>query len=195
MQVTLCYFSIVSAPFLSHLSRGCQDDVLALGSDQPWRQIFEPGLLTTLGQRFRNLRKLDLSYNDKLVDEEFISMLASFNCLRELYVRGCNGLTNASMVSMFKSCKQLESVDLMYCRGIEAKVVELFDLNCPQLRQICIEESKLSDVSRSGLRRSSLRILLIDDSEGGEQKEGAFYVFLRVANLCRLISTCISKSF
>ncbi|KAE9466443.1 hypothetical protein C3L33_01648, partial [Rhododendron williamsianum] len=45
----------------------------------------EPGLLTTLGQRFRNLRKLDLSYNDKLVDEEFISMLASFNCLRELY--------------------------------------------------------------------------------------------------------------
>ncbi|KAG5534817.1 hypothetical protein RHGRI_022812 [Rhododendron griersonianum] len=160
VEVTLCYFSIVSAPFLSHLSRGCQDDVLALGSDQPWGQIFEPGLLTTLGQRFRNLRKLDLSYNDKLVDEEFISMLASFNCLRELYVRGCNGLTNASVVSMFKSCKQLESVDLMYCRGIEAKVVELFDLNCPQLRQIRIEESKLSDVSRSWASKKFVEVII-----------------------------------
>ncbi|KAG5534805.1 hypothetical protein RHGRI_022800 [Rhododendron griersonianum] len=120
----------------------------------------EPGLLTTLGQRFRNLRKLDLSYNDKLVDEEFISMLASFNCLRELYVRGCNGLTNASVVSMFKSCKQLESVDLMDCRGTEAKVVELFDLNCPQLRQIRIEESKLSDISRSWASKKFIEVII-----------------------------------
>ncbi|KAI8541406.1 hypothetical protein RHMOL_Rhmol08G0057900 [Rhododendron molle] len=120
----------------------------------------EPGLLTTLGERFRNLRKLDLSYNDKLVDEEFISMLASFNCLRELYVRGCNGLTNASVVSMFKSCKQLECVDLMDCRGIEAKVVELFDLNCPQLRQIRIEESKLSDISRSWASKKFVEVII-----------------------------------
>ncbi|XP_058228119.1 F-box/LRR-repeat protein 3-like [Rhododendron vialii] len=61
----------------------------------------EPGLLTTLGQSFRNLRKLDLSYSYKLADEEFILMLASLNCLRELNVRGCEGLTNASVVSMF----------------------------------------------------------------------------------------------
>ncbi|KAF7135612.1 hypothetical protein RHSIM_Rhsim08G0049400 [Rhododendron simsii] len=72
----------------------------------------EPGLLTTLGQSFRNLRKLELSYSDNLADEEFISMLASLNCLRELNVRGCKGLTNASVVSMFKSCEQLETVDL-----------------------------------------------------------------------------------
>ncbi|KAH7852374.1 hypothetical protein Vadar_024085 [Vaccinium darrowii] len=67
----------------------------------------EPGLLTILGQRFRNLRKLDLSYNGKLVDDEFIALLASCNCLRELRVRECEGLTNASVISMFKSCKQL----------------------------------------------------------------------------------------
>ncbi|KAI8541424.1 hypothetical protein RHMOL_Rhmol08G0059800 [Rhododendron molle] len=63
----------------------------------------EPGLLTTLGQKFRNLRDLDLSYNERLVDKEFILMLASCNCLRELTVKGCKGLTNASVVSMFKS--------------------------------------------------------------------------------------------
>ncbi|KAE9466455.1 hypothetical protein C3L33_01645, partial [Rhododendron williamsianum] len=109
----------------------------------------EPGLLTTLGQSFTNLRKLDLSYNVKLADEEFISMLASLNCLRELNVRGCEGLTNASMVSMFKSFKQLDIADLVHCDGIEAEAVELFVLNCLRLRHICVEESKFSDVSRS----------------------------------------------
>lgn len=108
----------------------------------------EPGLLTTLGQSLRNLRKLDLSYNEMLVDKEFISMLVSCNCLRELNMRGCKGLTNASLVSMFKSCKQLERVDIMNCQGIEAEAVELFVLNCTGLRQINVEESKLSDVSR-----------------------------------------------
>ncbi|KAH7851769.1 hypothetical protein Vadar_016312 [Vaccinium darrowii] len=109
----------------------------------------EPGLLTILGQRFRNLRNLDLSKNRMLVDNEFISMLASCNCLRELRVRRCEGLTNASVVSMFKSCKQLERVDIMNCPGIDAEGVELFVLNCPGLRRINVEEDKLSDVSRS----------------------------------------------
>ncbi|XP_058228154.1 F-box/LRR-repeat protein 4-like [Rhododendron vialii] len=109
-----------------------------------------PGLLTTLGQKFRNLRKLDLSSNTRmLVDKEFISMLASCNFLTVLKVRSCRGLTNASLVSMFQSCKQLESVDIMDCPGIEAEYVEFFVLNCPRLRQIRVEESKLSDVSRS----------------------------------------------
>ncbi|KAI8541421.1 hypothetical protein RHMOL_Rhmol08G0059500 [Rhododendron molle] len=111
----------------------------------------EPGLLTTLGQKFQNLRKLELSYNDMLVDEEFISMLASCNSLnlRELRVRGCEGLTDASVVSMFKSCKQLETVDIMDCPGIGAEAVELFVLNCLQLGMFYVEESKVSDVSRS----------------------------------------------
>ncbi|KAI8541411.1 hypothetical protein RHMOL_Rhmol08G0058400 [Rhododendron molle] len=120
----------------------------------------EPGLLITLGQSFRNLRKLDLSRNDKLADEEFISMLVSLNCLRELKVRGCELLTNASVVSMFKSCKQLESVDLVDCRGIEAEAVELFVLNCLRLRQICVEESKISDVSRSWASKKFVEVIV-----------------------------------
>ncbi|KAG5534850.1 hypothetical protein RHGRI_022841 [Rhododendron griersonianum] len=121
----------------------------------------EPGLLTTLGQSFRNLRKLDLSSNDKLVDEEFISMLASFNCLTDLIVRGCEGLTNASLVSMFKSCKQLEIVDIMNCPGIGAEAVELFVLNCRQLRMLFVEESKISDVSRSWSLKKFIEVLAV----------------------------------
>ncbi|KAF7134893.1 hypothetical protein RHSIM_Rhsim08G0049900 [Rhododendron simsii] len=105
--------------------------------------------MDTLGQSFRNLRKLDLSYNEMLVDEEFISMLASCNCLRNLKVTGCEGLTNASLISMFKSCKQLEFVDIMNCPGIGAEAVELFVLNCLRLRALHVEDSKVSDVSRS----------------------------------------------
>ncbi|KAF7134550.1 hypothetical protein RHSIM_Rhsim08G0048900 [Rhododendron simsii] len=119
----------------------------------------EPGLLTTLGQSLRNLRKLDLSYNKILVDEEFISMLAWCNGLRELKVRGCLGLTKASVVSMFKSCKQLESVDIMDCDGIKAEAVELFVLNCLPLRQIHVEESKVSDVSRSWASKKFIAVL------------------------------------
>lgn len=40
----------------------------------------ELGLLTTLGQDLKRLRKLDLSYNEMLLDREFISMLISCNC-------------------------------------------------------------------------------------------------------------------
>ncbi|KAH7850985.1 hypothetical protein Vadar_005594 [Vaccinium darrowii] len=119
----------------------------------------EPGLLTILGGRFRNLRKLDLSHNVMLVDNEFISMLASCNCLRELRVRGCKGLTNASVVSMFKSCKQLERVDIMECPGIDAEAVELFVLNCAGLRRINVEVDKVSDVSRSWASKKLVEVL------------------------------------
>ncbi|KAG5534843.1 hypothetical protein RHGRI_022835 [Rhododendron griersonianum] len=121
----------------------------------------EPGLLTTLGQSFRNLRKLDLSYNVMLADEEFISMLASCNCLRDLKVRGCEGLTNASLVSMFKSCKQLESVDIMNCPGIGAEAVELFVLNCLRLRALHVEDSKVSDVSRAWSSKKFIAVVAI----------------------------------
>ncbi|KAF9613330.1 hypothetical protein IFM89_006840 [Coptis chinensis] len=42
----------------------------------------EPGLLTTLGQNLKGLKKLDLSYNETLVDMEFVSMVVS--CRGEL---------------------------------------------------------------------------------------------------------------
>uniref|UniRef100_A0A5B6YU71 Putative F-box/LRR-repeat protein 3 n=1 Tax=Davidia involucrata TaxID=16924 RepID=A0A5B6YU71_DAVIN len=108
----------------------------------------EPGLLTTLGQNLRRLRKLDLSHNEMLVDKELISMLVSCNNLSELKLRGCKGLTNVAVVSMFSSCKHLESVDIRSCCGIEAEAIELFVLNSHQLKRIQVEEDKLSDVAR-----------------------------------------------
>ncbi|KAH0697642.1 hypothetical protein KY290_015526 [Solanum tuberosum] len=109
----------------------------------------ESGLLTTLGQDLKRLRKLDLSFNDMLLDKELISMLVSCNSLNELKVRGCKKLTNLSMVSLTKCCKKLQSVDVMYCCGIEAHGVELFVLNSPKLRLLQVEENKVSDVART----------------------------------------------
>ncbi|KAL4368779.1 hypothetical protein GQ457_05G018600 [Hibiscus cannabinus] len=110
----------------------------------------EVGLLATLGQNLRMLRKLDLSYNEMLVDKELVSMLVSFNNLAELKLRGCRKLTGITMVSVCKTCKSLQSVDIMNCAGIEAQAVEFVVLNCPQLRQIVVEESKVSDIARAG---------------------------------------------
>lgn len=108
----------------------------------------ESGLLATLGQHLKQLRKLDLSHNESLLDKEFISMLVSCNNLIELRLRGCKRLTNLSILSMFKSCKRLQNVDIVHCCGIEAEAVESFVLNSPQLRQIQVEENKISDVAR-----------------------------------------------
>ncbi|KAK9271670.1 hypothetical protein L1049_002033 [Liquidambar formosana] len=109
----------------------------------------EPGLLTTLGQNLRKLRKLDLSYNEMLLDKEFVSMLVSCSSLIDLKLRGCRGLTNAAMVSVFKSCKKLESVDIMHCCRIDPEAIEFFVLNSPRLRQVQVEESKLSKVVKA----------------------------------------------
>lgn len=120
----------------------------------------EQGLLATLGQNLRQLRKLDLSYNEMLLDKEFISMLVSCNCLVDLRLRGCKGLTKAALVSMFKSCKRLENVDIMHCCGIEAEAVELLVLNSPQLRQVQVEESKLSDVARTWASNKLIEVIV-----------------------------------
>ncbi|KAF9610049.1 hypothetical protein IFM89_019777 [Coptis chinensis] len=44
----------------------------------------EPGLLTTLGQNLKGLKKLDLSYNETLVDMEFVSMVVSCKNLTDI---------------------------------------------------------------------------------------------------------------
>ncbi|KAH7532461.1 hypothetical protein FEM48_Zijuj04G0022400 [Ziziphus jujuba var. spinosa] len=119
----------------------------------------EPGLLATLGQNLRQLRKLDLSYNEMLLDKEFISMLVSCNSLVDLRLRGCKGLTNAAMVTMSKSCKRLENVDIMYCGGIQAEAIELFVMNSPQLRKVQVEESKLSDVVKARASHKFIQII------------------------------------
>ncbi|KAB2613978.1 F-box/LRR-repeat protein 4 [Pyrus ussuriensis x Pyrus communis] len=109
----------------------------------------EPGLLATLGQNLRQLRKLDLSYNEMLADKEFVSMLVSCNNLVDLRLRGCGRLTYAAVVSIFKSCKHLESVDIMHCREIRADAIEFLVLSCPRLRQVQVEQSKVTDVAKT----------------------------------------------
>ncbi|KAB2085077.1 hypothetical protein ES319_A05G376500v1 [Gossypium barbadense] len=109
----------------------------------------EVGLLATLGQNLGMLRKLDLSYNEMLVDKELISMLVSCNHLTELKLRGCRKLTSMTMVTISKTCNGLQSIDIMNCPGIGAQAVEFFVLNCPQMKQIVVEESKVSDMART----------------------------------------------
>ncbi|XP_060193198.1 F-box/LRR-repeat protein 3 [Lycium barbarum] len=119
----------------------------------------ESGLLTTLGQDLKRLRKLDLSFHDMLVDKELISMLVSCNNLTEFKVRGCKKLTNLAMVSLTNCCKKLESVDVMNCCGIEAQAVELFVLNSPKLRLLQVEENKVSDVARTRASNKYIEIV------------------------------------
>uniref|UniRef100_A0A2P2NJV4 F-box/LRR-repeat protein n=1 Tax=Rhizophora mucronata TaxID=61149 RepID=A0A2P2NJV4_RHIMU len=109
----------------------------------------ESGLLATLGQNLKQLKKLDLSYNDFLLDKELTSMLVSFTYLTELKLRGCKSLTNATLLSVSKSCKRLESVDVMHCCGIGAEAVEMLVLSLPRLRCLQVECNKLSEVART----------------------------------------------
>ncbi|XP_028772334.1 F-box/LRR-repeat protein 4-like [Neltuma alba] len=109
----------------------------------------ESGLLATLGQHLRQLRKLDLSHNELLLDKEFISMSVSCTHLSDLKLRGCKGLTNAAIVAVLRSCKFLENVDIMHCGGIESEAIEVFVEKCPKLRRINVEENKLSDEAKT----------------------------------------------
>ncbi|KAI8541415.1 hypothetical protein RHMOL_Rhmol08G0058800 [Rhododendron molle] len=81
---------------------------------------------------------------------------------------------------MFKSYKQLESADLVGCGGIKAEAIELFVLNCVELRQTRIKESKLSDVSQDVGIEEVRRGLMNDSEGGGEQKKGHFMVSLGI---------------
>ncbi|XVE67872.1 hypothetical protein DITRI_Ditri09bG0022800 [Diplodiscus trichospermus] len=118
----------------------------------------ELGLLATLGQNLRMLRRLDLSYNEMLLDKEFISMLVSCSHLTELKLRGCRRLTNMALVSISKTCKHLQSVDIMNCPGIEAQAVEFCVLNCPQMRQMQVEESKVSDIAKAWVLQKVIEV-------------------------------------
>lgn len=108
----------------------------------------ESGLLATLGQHLKRLRKLDLSHNELLGDKEFISMLVSCTSLNDLKIRGCKGLTSAAIVSVVRSCKSLECVDIVNCGGIDSEAIEVFVEKCAKLRRINVEENKLSDAAK-----------------------------------------------
>ncbi|KAL8471261.1 hypothetical protein ACS0TY_028162 [Phlomoides rotata] len=109
----------------------------------------ESGLLTTLGQNLKKLRKLDLSYNDLLLDKELVSMLISCDHLVELKLRGCGRLTNLALASVAKCCKQLQHVDITYCKSMDVEGVEDFVWNSPRLRRVEIEQGKISEAARA----------------------------------------------
>ncbi|PHT35623.1 hypothetical protein CQW23_08589 [Capsicum baccatum] len=86
-------------------------------------------------------------------------MLVSCNNLNELKVRGCKKLTNLAVVSLAKCCERLQSVDVMYCCGMDAQGVEFFVLNSPNLRLLHVEGNKVSDVARTWASHKSIEVV------------------------------------
>lgn len=121
----------------------------------------ESGLLIALGQNLKRLRKLDLSFNEMMVDKELTLMLASCKLLIELKLRGCRGLTDKSVASMVGSCKNLQSVDITCC-GIEMEGVELLVLKSKNLRQLEVEQNKLSDTARIVASSKPIEVVCLD---------------------------------
>ncbi|XP_047946360.1 F-box/LRR-repeat protein 3-like isoform X1 [Salvia hispanica] len=109
--------------------------------------VKERGLLTTLGQDFNGLKRLDLSYNGMLVDKEVVSMLASCDGLVELRLRGCSRLSDAVADAMVRRCKRLQVVDVACCCGIRVQGVEIILLNSLGLRRVEVERNKLSEAA------------------------------------------------
>ncbi|KAJ9564164.1 hypothetical protein OSB04_000130 [Centaurea solstitialis] len=110
------------------------------------------GILVELAQNLRNVKVLDLSYNHMLIDKEFESMISSYRDLKKLKVRGCSRLTNSSLIAICKKCRRLESIDLVFCHGIEIEGVEFVILNSPELRKLQVEDRKVSEASRRWMK-------------------------------------------
>ncbi|XP_010450662.1 PREDICTED: uncharacterized F-box/LRR-repeat protein C02F5.7-like [Camelina sativa] len=110
----------------------------------------ERGLLATLGQHLRRLRKLDLTRNEWLLDKEVVSMLASCNCLVELNLRDCKHLTDAVLVALNKHCVKLKTLDIVGCRLMEPGNVEAFVMNSSQwLKKLVVEENQITEATRN----------------------------------------------
>ncbi|KAL8544591.1 hypothetical protein ACS0TY_004978 [Phlomoides rotata] len=58
-------------------------------------------------------------------------MLISCDCLVELKLRGCGRLTNLALASVAKCCKQLQHVDITYCKSMDVEGVKDFVWNSP----------------------------------------------------------------
>lgn len=116
------------------------------------------GLLVELAQSLRKIKILDLSYNRMLLDKEFASMISSYNDLRILKLRGCSKLTDVSLLSLCKNCKHLESIDMVYCHGIQVEGVEFVILNSPKLRNVQVEDRKLSEVARRWMANKFIEV-------------------------------------
>ncbi|KAF3775165.1 F-box/LRR-repeat protein 4 [Nymphaea thermarum] len=142
---SLCLRScgLVSGGSLRSLARdltsGTLEELVLVNCDAVER---DPGLLTLLGQRFKGLRKLDLSYNEALLDGEVGSMLASCRNLTEIRLGGCKGLTDSTISSIVNNCRALQIVDIDHCHKVTAEGVGLL-LQIPTLKQIVVEQRKI----------------------------------------------------
>ncbi|KAL4031205.1 hypothetical protein IC575_009479 [Cucumis melo] len=120
----------------------------------------ESGLLATMGQNLKRLKILDLSYNEMLMDKDFISMVISCNSIKELNLRGCKWLTGAAIFALWKNCKELETIDIVQCSKIHANAVELYAINLPKLRQLKVEDDKISNILRNSASRRFVEIVV-----------------------------------
>nr|XP_051229484.1 F-box/LRR-repeat protein 4 [Lolium perenne] len=106
----------------------------------------EPGLLTFLSQSMRQLRRLDLSYNETLKDKEIGAMLSSCRNLIDIRFRGCRSLTGESLVSLLRHCgRSVEVLDISRCPGMKGASVEFFAQRATRLNHLIIEESSASE--------------------------------------------------
>lgn len=119
----------------------------------------EPGLLTFMAQSMRRLKRVNLSHNETLSDKEVGAMLESCQNLVEIRLRGCSALTDASLYSLIKHCrKTLEIVDITRCTGIDGNMVERFVGDMNQLREIIVEENKVSDLAQAIAVQKGMKI-------------------------------------
>ena len=146
---------LVTGDGLRSLAGGDIEELVLVNCDVVER---EPGLLTFLGQSLKKLKKLDLSHNEFLRDKELRSMLASCGNLIEIKLRGCKGLSDAVMVSLSRFCGVLEAVDISRCEGISEKGVEFLILGSPRLRQIHVEEIKVSETAYLWASRRMIQV-------------------------------------
>jgi len=119
----------------------------------------EPGLLTFLSQSMRRLCRLDLSYNETLSDKVIGAMLSSCRNLIDIRLRGCRGLTGASLVSLLRHCGQtLEILDISRCPSIAVGNVEFFVQRATRLNHMIIEESAISEELKAIAQKKGMKI-------------------------------------
>lgn len=119
----------------------------------------EPGLLTFMVQSMRHLKRVNLSHNETLSDKEVGAMLASCQNLVEIRLRGCCALTDASLGSLIKHCsKTLEIVDITRCAGIGGNVIERLVGDINQLKEVVVEENKVSEEAKAMAAQKGIKI-------------------------------------
>ncbi|KAM0887305.1 hypothetical protein ACQ4PT_029120 [Festuca glaucescens] len=119
----------------------------------------EPGLLTFLSQSMRQLRRLDLSYNETLKDKEIGAMLSSCRNLIDIRFRGCRCLTGESLVSLLRHCGQsVEVVDISRCPGMKGASVEFFAQRATLLNHLIIEESSASEELKAVAQTKGIKV-------------------------------------